>query len=133
MTELLLTILGQAGDGGGAAEGAGGPLGNLGQYLGNPIVMMILMFGVIYFMLIRPQSKKRKEHESWLSSLKRGDSIITQGGIIGRITAVDDRTVTLEVARDTRIRITRSHIMGPDAAGGSGSNRDDKKGSGKKK
>jgi len=90
--------------------------------------MMILMFGVIYFMLIRPQSKKRKEHESWLSGLKRGDSIISQGGLVGRITSVDERTVTLEVARDVRIKVMRSHIMGPNSSGSSGSS-----GGGKKK
>ncbi len=113
MTEFLLTILGQAGDATAAAQPAAGPAGGLSAILANPLVMMVLMFGVIYFMLIRPQSKKRKEHESWLANLARGDEVITQGGLLGKITAVDPRYITLELARDLRVRVLRTHVLGP--------------------
>ena len=129
MVELLLAVLGQATEGNGAGPGSGAP-GGIGQYLSNPIVMMILMFGVIYFMLIRPQSKKRKEHESWVSNLKRGDGVVTQGGVVGRITGVADKVVTLEVARDVRMRVLRSHISGSDSTV-KGEARPESKGKGK--
>jgi preprotein translocase subunit YajC len=90
--------------------------------------MMLLMFAVIYFMLIRPQSKKRKEHQTWLDSLQRGDTVITQGGIIGKVTGVADKVVTLEVAHDVRMRVLRSHILGPETSMGSeGGSREEQK------
>jgi len=70
---------------------------------------------IVLFMLIRPQSKKRKEQDLWLSKLQRGDTVITQSGIFGKIVGLTDKVVTLEVAHDTRLRILRSQIMGPEA------------------
>ncbi|MBM4318909.1 MAG: preprotein translocase subunit YajC [Deltaproteobacteria bacterium] len=89
--------------------------------------MMLLMFGVIYFMLIRPQSKKRKEHQSWLDGLQRGDTVVTQGGIIGKITGVADKVVTIEVAHDVRMRVLRSHILGPESMASSSQGREEAK------
>jgi len=77
----------------------------------------LLLFGVMaiifYFFLIRPQSKKQKEHQNMISQLKRGDEVITSGGIIGRIHAVTDTVITLEVAQNVRIRILKGQIAGP--------------------
>lgn len=106
-----------------AQQGPGG----IGAILANPIVMMLLMFAIIYFMLIRPQSKKRKEHQSWLDSLQRGDTVVTQGGIIGKITGVADKVVTIEVAHDVRMRVLRSHILGPEPGAGSTGGREESK------
>jgi len=79
-------------------------------------VPLILIFIVFYFLLIRPQQKKAKEHQAYLSSLKKGEKIITSGGIHGRITGLTDSTVTLEIADNVRIKVTRASIAGSEAA-----------------
>jgi preprotein translocase subunit YajC len=73
---------------------------------------MVLIFGVFYFLLIRPQQKKAKEHKVMLENLKKGDSVITQGGIYGKIVAVTDQVLTLEVADKVRVRVGRGFIAG---------------------
>lgn len=75
-------------------------------------VPLILIFVVFYFLLIRPQQKKAKEHQAYLNNLKKGEKVITGGGIHGRITGLTDSTVTLEIAENVRIKVTRSSIMG---------------------
>ena len=80
--------------------------------LGSPLIMMVLMFGVIYLMLIRPQQKRQKEQQALRDSLKRGDKVVTTGGIYGSIAGIDDQVASLEVAKDVRIRILRSQIAG---------------------
>ena len=104
MLELLLTCIAEG-------QGAGGEQGPP-SLLGSPIIMMILMFGVIYFMLIRPQQKRQKDQQALRDALKRGDKVVTTGGIYGSISAIDDQLVTLEVAKDVRIRILRAQILG---------------------
>jgi len=73
---------------------------------------LILIFIVFYFLLIRPQQKKAKEHRNYLTNLKKGDRIITSGGIHGVITGLTDTVVTLEIAEDVRIKIIRGAIAG---------------------
>jgi len=91
------------------AQGAApsGALGGIGSF-----VPLILIFVIFYFLLIRPQQKKRKEHQAYLSDLKKGEKVITGGGIHGRITGLTDTTVTLEIADNVRIKVTRSSITG---------------------
>lgn len=81
------------------------------------LLPIILMFVVFYFLLIRPQQKKAKDHQTMLSNLKRGDDIVTTGGLLGKITGLNDRTVTVEVAEKIRLRILRSHIAGKQSEG----------------
>ncbi len=72
---------------------------------------MILVFGIMYFFLIRPQQKKLKEHEAMLNALRRGDQVVTQGGIIAKVTKVkDDGEVELEIAQGVKVRVVRSSI-----------------------
>ncbi len=78
----------------------------------SPMVMMLLMFGVFYFILIRPQAKRQKEHQSVLAALGKGDVVITRGGIIGKVTGVKDAELILEVQEKVRIRVLRSHVDG---------------------
>jgi preprotein translocase subunit YajC len=78
---------------------------------------MILIFAVFYFLLIRPQQKKAKEHKNMLENLKKGDSVITQGGLFGKIANISDQVVTLEIADKVRVRVARSHIAGMAPAG----------------
>ena len=79
---------------------------------------MILIFVVFYFMLIRPQQKKQRELNDWLKSLKKGDEVVTTGGVVGRISGLTDNMVTLEVQEKVRIKVLRSHVTGrPPGAG----------------
>jgi preprotein translocase subunit YajC len=87
------------------AAPAGGPLGQFGSFL--PI---ILIFGVFFLLVIRPQQKKAKLHQQMLSELKSGDVVVTQGGIIGKITGIKDLEVTVEVQQGVRIKFLRSHV-----------------------
>jgi preprotein translocase subunit YajC len=74
--------------------------------------MLLIMFAVFYFMLIRPQQKKQREHQDMLRNLKKGDEVVTTGGIIGKIAGLTDTYATLEVQEKVRIKVVRSHITG---------------------
>jgi preprotein translocase subunit YajC len=91
---------------GGPGEGCAGG-GGL-----NFIFMMIAMFAIFYFLLIRPQQKKAKQHQEMLKSLKRGDSVVTNGGIAGTVTGTTEKYLTVEIAEKVRIRVLRSHVAG---------------------
>lgn len=73
---------------------------------------LILMFGVFYFLIIRPQQKKAKQLQQMLSQLKKGDDVVTSGGLIGRISGIKDEEVTLQVQEGVRLRILRSAVTG---------------------
>jgi len=91
------------------AADAAAPAGmaNIAQF-----VPLVLIFIVFYFLLIRPQQKKAKEHQNYLANLKKGDRVITGGGIHGQITGITDTVVTLEIAENVRIKVSRSAIAG---------------------
>ena len=93
--------------GGGAAAGATGMMASLNQFL-----PLVLMFAIFYFLLIRPQQKKAKEHKALLESIKKGDSVVTASGIFGKIMAVEDGIVSLEVSTGVVIKIGKEHIAG---------------------
>jgi preprotein translocase subunit YajC len=87
-----------------------------GEAGANPITAflpLILMFAIFYFLLIRPQQKKAKQHKEYLSGLKRGDYILTGGGIYGRIQEVHGDKLTVEIAKDLNIEINRGYVSGP--------------------
>ena len=88
------------------AGGAGGGLEAMKGFF-----PLILMFVIFYFLLIRPQQKKQKEHKNLLANLKRGDEIVTAGGLIGKITAITDRTLTIEIADKVRVKVLRTQVM----------------------
>lgn len=90
------------------SQGAGG----VGDFLSSPIIMFLLMFLIIYLMLIRPQQKQQKKHRELIESLKRGDKIITQSGIYGKISAIEGNVVTLEIDHKVNIRILKAQIAG---------------------
>jgi preprotein translocase subunit YajC len=105
VTQLLTGIAQSAPSGGG-----GGLVGML---------PFALMFVVIYFLILRPQSKKAKEHQRMLAELKKGDDVVTQGGIIGKVTGMKDNEITLQVQEGVRVRVLRSSVTGvynPNAA-----------------
>ncbi len=76
------------------------------------VVPLAAIFAVFYFLLIRPQTKKAQEHSKILSELKRNDEVVTTGGIVGKITELGDKIVTVEIAANVRIRVERAQIAG---------------------
>src|SRR5436309_15581097 len=77
------------------------------------ILPIVVMFGIFYLILIRPQVKKQREHQAMLQKLGKGDEVVTRGGLIGKITGVsDDGVVVLELQEKVRVRIPRTYIEG---------------------
>jgi preprotein translocase subunit YajC len=74
------------------------------------IAPLIVLFVIFYFLLIRPQQKKSKAHKEMLSEVKQGDNIITTGGIHARVTAVSDETLTVEIANNIRVKISKTAV-----------------------
>ena len=76
------------------------------------LIPLLLIFAIMYFLLIRPQQKKLKEHQEMVSSLRRGDQVITQGGIVGKVTKVkdDSNEIEVEIASGVTVRVIRSTI-----------------------
>lgn len=85
-----------------APGGGSSPLVNLG--------FIALLVGIMYFVMIRPQQKQVKAHRELLSGLKKGDEVVTQGGIIGKIHLVAEQTITLEIASGVRIRVLKRSV-----------------------
>jgi preprotein translocase subunit YajC len=79
--------------------------------LGNPMFMMIAMFAVIYFIVLRPMGKQEKERKKRIEALKKGDQVVLQGGILGRVTNADDpKVAVVELAERVRVRVLKSKI-----------------------
>ncbi len=94
------------------AQQAAGGATEAGGSLTSFVLPMVFMVVIFYFLLIRPQQKKAKEHKALLDNLKVDDVVITSGGIIGRIVNIDDQIVNLEVADKVRIKMARPYIAG---------------------
>jgi len=92
--------------------GGGGGAGGSSSGIFGAMVPLILMFVIFYFLLIRPQQKKAKDQQSWLSRLRKGDRVVTAGGLHGEITGLNDTVVTLEIAPKIRVKVNRSAIAG---------------------
>ncbi|WP_027722442.1 preprotein translocase subunit YajC [Maridesulfovibrio zosterae] len=88
-------------------QAQGGPMGALGSFL-----PLILMFAIFYFLLIRPQQKKAKEHKAMLEGIQKGDRILTAGGLYGRVVAVDGDELTIEIAEGMQVKLDRGYIAG---------------------
>jgi preprotein translocase subunit YajC len=89
------------------AQAAANPMGQISSF-----AMIGLMFAVVYFLLIRPANKQRKEHAQLLTTLKKDDEVVTTGGFWGKIIAIDEKVATLEIADKVKIRILRDRIQG---------------------
>ncbi len=87
------------------AQDMAGLMGGAGQFL-----PLVLIFAVFYFLLIRPQQQRQKEMKKMLSELKRGDKVITGGGILGAVTKVKDNEIEVEIAENTRVTVLRDTI-----------------------
>ena len=91
----------------GAPGGQAGQAGGIAGFL--PI---IILFAIFYFLLIRPQQKKAKEHKEMIANLKKGNRVVTSGGIFGTIISLDDTTVGLEIAEKVKIKVARANVAG---------------------
>ena len=89
-----------------AAAPAGGAGGEGGQFL----IMMVILFGLMYFMIIRPQSKRAKEHRAMVAAISKGDEIVTNGGTLGRVTNLGDQFITVEIASGVEIKVQRTAV-----------------------
>jgi preprotein translocase subunit YajC len=94
-----------------AANGAAPGGGGIASF-----IPLILIFVIFYFLLIRPQQKKAKDHQIYLANLKKGDGVVTSGGLHGEITGLTDTVVTLEIADNLRVKVSRQHILGSKSA-----------------
>ncbi len=86
-----------------------------GEAQGNPIaafVPLIVMFAIFYFLLIRPQQKKAKQHREVLANLKKGDHVLTSGGVYGRIHSIAEDVLTLDIGDDVKVKTNRNYIAG---------------------
>ena len=88
-----------------AQAGAAAPGGQLA-----PLLMMVLFIIIFYFLLIRPQQKKAKEHQAMLTALSVGDEVVTAGGILGKVAAIGEGVVTLEVAQGVQIKVQKFQV-----------------------
>ncbi|HEX6002857.1 MAG TPA: preprotein translocase subunit YajC [Burkholderiales bacterium] len=88
------------------AQGAGAPGGGL-----ESMLLIGLMFVVLYFLMIRPQMKRAKEHKAMTEALQRGDEVVTAGGVLGRISKINENYVTLEVAANVEIQVQRPSVQ----------------------
>jgi preprotein translocase subunit YajC len=87
------------------AAGGGGAAGGL---IG--IIPFVLIFAIMYFLMIRPQQKKVKEHRTMIEAVRRGDQVVTAGGLIGKVTKVADAEVEVELAPNVRVRVVKSTL-----------------------
>jgi preprotein translocase subunit YajC len=92
-----------------------------GQGCGDTLVSMaplFLIFLIIWFLLIRPQRKQYEEHQEFLDKLKKGDEVVTGGGVFGKVEKLDDNEVRLRVDKETVLRVLKSEISGPASEAG---------------
>ncbi|MEO6927363.1 MAG: preprotein translocase subunit YajC [Rhodanobacter sp.] len=75
------------------------------------ILMMVVLFGLMYFMMIRPQMKRQKEHRALISALAKGDEIVTNGGLAGRVEEVGETFITVEIAANVRVKLQKGAVQ----------------------
>lgn len=90
------------------AQAAAAPASTQDTLMG--LMPMVLMFVVLYFLMIRPQMKKAKEHKNMVAALEKGDEVVTQSGIVGRIVKIDDNYIKLEIASGVEIAVQKPAI-----------------------
>jgi preprotein translocase subunit YajC len=78
--------------------------------LNSLLIPTMLIIGIMYFLMIRPQQKRLKEHQAMVAAVRRGDTVVTSGGIIGKVAKVDDQELQVEIAEGVKIKILRSTI-----------------------
>ena len=101
------------------AQSAAQPAQQGGGSIWGSLIIMLPIFAIMYFLMIRPQQKKQKEHEEMLSRVKAGDKVMTQGGLFGTVVRVVDNKVTLEIAERVHVEFAQgaiANIIPPETA-----------------
>ena len=88
-----------------AAAGGASPTAAFAQF-----IPLILIFAIMYFLMIRPQQKRVKQHREMVAAVKKGDHVVTSGGIIGKVASVRDEELEVEIATGVRVRVVRSTV-----------------------
>ncbi len=94
----------------GTAAASGAPAAPQQPSVFGMLPFMLVMFGAMYFLMIRPQQKRMKEHQSLISGLKNGDEVVTSAGIIGTIAGMSEKVVTLEVSKNVQLKVLKSQV-----------------------
>ncbi|MDR2155391.1 MAG: preprotein translocase subunit YajC [Burkholderiaceae bacterium] len=92
-----------------ASSGAAAPSGPLGSL--TSFLPLVLMFVVLYFIMIRPQMKRQKEHRAMLDALAKGDEVVTSGGVMGKVVSLTESSVGLQIAAGVEVQIQRSYVV----------------------
>lgn len=100
------------------AATAAAPTGIMGLLGSRPEIMIFGLIAVWYFLLIRPQMKQRREEEEARKNIKKGDEVVTSGGLIGKVAGIADDVVTIELQEKVRVKVLRSHVQGKPPAKG---------------
>ncbi|HUO12458.1 MAG TPA: preprotein translocase subunit YajC [Caulobacteraceae bacterium] len=98
------------------APAAGGDNG-IQDFLANPLIFVGVMIVLMYFMLFRPQQQRAKEHQAKIAGIKRGDTVVLSGGLIGKVVRVEDQEVGLEIAQNVTVKVVKSMITDVRARG----------------
>ena len=72
---------------------------------------LVMVFAIIYFMILRPQQKRQREHTTMIEALRRGDTVVTQGGLVGKVAKVNDDEIDVDIAENTRVSVVKSMII----------------------
>ena len=75
------------------------------------LILIVLMFAVLYFLMIRPQMKRAKEHKTMIEALQKGDEVVAAGGMLGRVNKISDNYVTLEIAQNVEVQVQRPAVQ----------------------
>lgn len=106
LSAVMMPLAAMAQEAAGGAEGPGG-----GSLLMQQLIMFLPIILIFYFLLIRPQQKRAKQHREMIAALARGDTVITSGGLIGKVTRVADDEITVELGENVRVRVVRSMVV----------------------
>ena len=90
------------------AQGSGAPASGSGM---ESMILIVLMFAVLYFLMIRPQMKRAKEHKTLIEALQKGDEVVALGGVLGRINKISENYVTLEIANGVEVQVQRPAVQ----------------------
>ena len=104
------------------AQTAGTQANGLAAIMQSPIPMMFAIVAIFYFLMIRPQQKRMKEHRALIDAVKKGDTVVTGGGLIGKVTRVDESEVEIELAPNTRVKALKSTLSDVRAVAGKPAN-----------
>ncbi|MBU6207618.1 MAG: preprotein translocase subunit YajC [Alphaproteobacteria bacterium] len=94
-----------------AQTAQGAPASGVSALLTSPLPMMVIVFAIFYFLVIRPQQKAQKEQKARLAAAQKGDTVITGGGVYGKVTGVDGDTIMVEIAQNVRVKVLKSTLM----------------------